>query len=432
MKKRKRLRILLILGMLMAVVIFSCGFGVWTVVVNLFEPAGPANSPTVTFIIREGESTAEIADDLQAQHLINNALAFRLWAEFQGLDRKLQAGAYQLSASMTIPVIVDTFLSASPFEIWVTIPEGWRIPQIAQRFSDNTILKQPLTKFQPNDFIQIAQTGTYKDTNGKSINLASEYWFLSHHPQGPEGGAPDTIQCSMPCDGALEGFLFPSTYLVPLDATASDVIKIMLNTFGEQLCPGPSNHPDAYLSSEQQCEAHGAVIDQTNHKTIFDLLQKDYGNTDSQNMADKLYHALTLASIVEREARTHDDRQGIAAVYYKLYRVSTGELTTAPDPGLGLLQADPTLQYWLGTSSNPWPQLQEGGNQYDNNPYDTYKNVGLPPGPICAPGLDALIQAINPPNTPYFYFITGRDGMTHYARTLQEQEENINKYGLPS
>jgi UPF0755 protein len=206
----------------------------------------------------------------------------------------------------------------------------------------------------------------------------------------------------------------------------------MLNAFGEQLCPGPSNHPDIYLASEQQCEAHGAIIDQTNHKTIFDLLQKNYGNTDSMNMADKLYHALTIASIVEREARTHDDRQGIAAVYYKRYRVSTGELTQTPDPGLSLLQADPTLQYWLGTVSNPWPQLEKGGNQYDNNPYDTYMNEGLPPSPICAPGLDALIQAINPPDTPYFYFITGKDGMTHYARTLQEQEENINKYGLPS
>ncbi len=422
MKRRRRFALIVLLLLLACG--GACGFGIFTVVVNLYQPAGPSDAPPVTFVIREGENTNEIADDLQAKGLIRNALAFRIWARYQNLDTRLQAGAYQLSASMTIPEIVNTFLTNSPDAIWVTIPEGHRVLQMAQAFA----AKEDLVDFKANEFVQIAQTGSYTDTNGKAVSLAAQYWFLNHTPQGSQGGAPNSIQCTASCDGALEGYLFPSTYLVPLNAHASDVIQQMLNLFGEQICPGPSGHPDVYLANEQQCEAHGAIFDQAGHQTIFDLLQKDYGNTDSQNMADKLYHALTLGSIVEREARTHDDRQGIASVYYKRYRVSTGELTP-PESGLSLLQADPTLQYWLGTAATPWPVLQEGGSQYQTNPYDTYQVEGLPPSPICNPGLDALTQAINPPNTPYFYFIAGNDGKTHYASNYQEQQQNIQQYG---
>jgi UPF0755 protein len=424
--RKRRGRLVVILLLLVLVACGALGFGAWTVALNLFQAAGPSDSPVITFIIQEGENTSQIANDLQAKGLIHNALAFELWARYQGLDTKLQAGSYQLSAAMTIPQIVDTLLTDSPDAIWVTIPEGYRIIQMAPVFAaaDNG----DLVDFKASEFIQIAQTGRYTDANGKTVSLASQYWFLNYHPQGAQGGASNSITCTDSCDGALEGYLFPNTYLVDLNSHASDVILQMLNLFGEQLCPGPANQPDPYLANEQQCEAHGAIIDQATHQTIFDLLQKDYGNTDSKTMADKLRHALTLGSIVEREARTHADRQGIASVYYKRYRVSTGELTP-PEGGLALFQADPTLQYWLGTTKTPWPVLQQAGKDYESNPYDTYQVEGLPPSPICSPGLDALTQAINPPNTPYFYFIAGNDGKTHYASTYQEQQQNIQQYG---
>ncbi len=426
MKKRRGPRLLVIALLLVLVGCGACGFGTWTIAVNLFQPAGPPDSPFVTFIIREGETTAEIANDLEAKGLIRNALAFRLWARYQGLDERLQAGSYELSARMTIPQIIDTFRNSSPDAIWVTIPEGYRVIQMAQRFAEHN----DLVNFKPDEFIQIAQTGRYINEEGKTVPLASEYWFLKHNPQGAAGGTPNSIKCAAACDGALEGYLFPNTYLVPLEAHASDVIKQMLSLFGQQLCPGPANKSDEYLANEQQCEAHGAVLDKAGQKTIFDLLQQHYGNSDSKNMADKLYHALTIGSIVEREARTHADRQGIASVYYKRYRVGTGELTP-PEAGLSLLQADPTLQYWLGTTKTPWPELQQAGRDYPAHPYNTYQIEGLTPSPICSPGLDALTQAINPPATPYFYFIADSTGKTHYASTYEEQQQNIQQFGQP-
>ena len=89
------------------------------------------------------------------------------------------------------------------------------------------------------------------------------------------------------------------------------------------------------------------------------------------------------------------------------------------------------MQYALGTPATPWPQLQQAGNSYQLGAYDTYQNAGLPPGPICSPGFDALQQAINPEKTTYFYFIAGKDGVTHYAHTYAEQQQNIARYGTP-
>ncbi len=411
MRRKQRLAIAL------ALVLLGCaligGYSAWSIGLNLVQAAGPPGSPPVQFIIQPGESTAQIGDDLVARKIITNALTFRLWARYKGLDHQLQAGAYQISASMTVPEIVNVFLTSSPVERWVTVTPGERLWQIASHFANEPTLQ----KFKSADFVQIAKTGTYTDATGKSVSLASEYWFLNHDQQ--DGTAPSF---------ALEGYLFPDSYLVASDATAADVAHMLLNDFGQQLCPGPGSQPDAYLSNEQQCEAHAAQ-DPTTHQSIFDLLKSHYSNADGASMADKLYHALTLASIIEREARTHADRQGIASVYYNRYLVSKGELTHV-DAGVDHLQADPTLQYALGTPTQPWPQLTQGGSTYQLGVYDTYQNPGLPPGPICSPGADALTQAINPEKTTYLYFIAGKDGQTHYASNYAEQQQNINKYGI--
>src|ERR1051326_11880 len=146
-------------------------------------------------------------------------------------------------------------------------------------------------------------------------------------------------------------------------------------------------------------------------------------------MADKLFHALTLASIVQREARTDDGRQGLTSVYYNRYLVSKGELK-APEFGLNQMQADPTVQYALGTPDEPWPKWTKPGKDYDVGAYNPYHNPGLPPGPICSPGASALSQSFSPEDSPYFYFIYGKDQKNHYARTLAEQNANIAQYGV--
>src|SRR5215472_12625565 len=121
---RKRQRLVVVFVLFVALFCGTLGFCAWTVGVDVFQSAGPPNSPTVKFVITDNETTATIADDLQAQGLIRSALAFKLWARYKNLDRYLQAGVYQVSASMTIAKMIDLFLTATPIEFPVTIPEG--------------------------------------------------------------------------------------------------------------------------------------------------------------------------------------------------------------------------------------------------------------------------------------------------------------------
>jgi UPF0755 protein len=118
---------------------------------------------------------------------------------------------------------------------------------------------------------------------------------------------------------------------------------------------------------------------------------------------------VTMASIVEKEARVAEERPVIAAVYYN--RLKKGML----------LQADPTVQYALGH--------HVGRVLYRDlavkSPYNTYVNKGLPPGPVAAPGVASLAAAANPANVPYLYFVASPDGHHEFRMTLQEHTSAI-------
>lgn len=135
-----------------------------------------------------------------------------------------------------------------------------------------------------------------------------------------------------------------------------------------------------------------------------------------------VYQAVTLASIVEREAVIPDERPLIASVF--LNRLRKGMY----------LNADPTVQYALGyqKQGHTWwkrPLLLEDLDV--DSPYNTYRHPGLPPGPICNPGLDSLKAVANPAHTDYYYFVANDvagDGSHVFAKTLEEHQANIKKY----
>lgn len=382
------------------VLLFTCGyFGVVTAT-NIFQPAAGPGAPSVKFIVAPYATSSTVADQLQSAGLIHNALIFHLWAKYRGLDQALQAGPHQLSPSMTMDQIIQALEvppgPAKPFVV-VTIPEGKRIFELPAYFA-----AKGLKNFSSSQFLAVAHSGVFAGS--------SQYWFLKHASQG-----------NGPEKDALEGFLFPSTYDIYTDASALDVIKTMLNGFGEQLCPDPDGNIDAYIYDQQTCMAHGRVI--TPGVTIFSALQKHHLT---------LFEAMTLASIVERESRTHAGHLGVASVYYNRYQVAIGKVVPpdGPGSGLGLLQADPTVQYALGTPNTPWPPLQDkGDNLAQNDPYNTYINPGLPPGPISGFGLDTFEAAANPPTNNYFYFFVNQNGTPYYASTYAQHLNNIAKYG---
>jgi UPF0755 protein len=186
----------------------------------------------------------------------------------------------------------------------------------------------------------------------------------------------------------MEGLLFPDTYLIPVNATTGDVVNMMLTEFSDKV--------------------------QQNH---LDVLAK-------QNRLS-LYQMVILASIVEREVRFNQDRPLVASVFWnRIYKPN--------NETVGRLQDDPTVEY--ARDSQPgttiyWKPLRDvGGNIAPNSPWNTYTHAGLPPTPICSPGLASLKAAAAPTKTDYYYFLSKKDGTIVYAKTKTEFEMDVKKY----
>jgi UPF0755 protein len=144
------------------------------------------------------------------------------------------------------------------------------------------------------------------------------------------------------------------------------------------------------------------------------------GAIQAQGLTD--FQTLTLASIVEREAQVASERPMIASVF--LNRMKQG----IP------LQADPTIQYAVAqdpasiAANGWWKRDLTVDDLKINSPYNTYANKGLPPGPICNPGRDAIAAVAHPAQTNFLYFVAKGDGSHAFAATLEEHNANIQKY----
>ncbi len=171
----------------------------------------------------------------------------------------------------------------------------------------------------------------------------------------------------------LEGYLFPDTYQFVDGMRAAVVVERMIQTFYQ--------------------------------KFTVDLQQ------EAAKLGLSVHEAVTLASIIEKEAQVADERQIISAVFHNRLRRGWR------------LDADPTVLYAFG---NPKRPLTSGDLNIDS-PYNTYRYRGLPPGPICNPGLASLIAAVRPAATPYMYFVAMGNGTHYFSHTLREHQRAINK-----
>lgn len=173
----------------------------------------------------------------------------------------------------------------------------------------------------------------------------------------------------------LEGYLFPDTYRIYNDAATEDVVKKMLDNFSKK-------------------------IDQ---KILDDI--KAQGKT--------LPQIITMASLIEKEVAKKEDMKIVSDIFWG--RIKIGQA----------LQSCATLAYILGVNK---PQYTKEDTEIVS-PYNTYKNPGLPPGPICNPGLDAIKAAVYPAKTEYNYFLTNPENkQTIFSRTYEEHVANKAKY----
>lgn len=225
-------------------------------------------------------------------------------------------------------------------------------------------------------FITIPEGYTIQKTASKLDQLGGPIKGASYTDLAQHGQFGDDFLQGRPPGASLEGFLFPDTYLVPRDATAKQLITLQLDQFGR------------IWTAERKAEAATRKL--------------------------SVLQIVTLASIIEREARFDVDRGLVASVFYNRLAINMP------------LQADATVLYAKGV----W---QAGVTQDDRkvvSPYNTYLHAGLPPGAIASPGLKSIDAALSPPTTTYLYYLSDPQGHNHYATTYAQFVQLLHQYGL--
>ena len=197
----------------------------------------------------------------------------------------------------------------------------------------------------------------------------------------------EPLLADRPEGASLQGYLFPASYPLRNDTTAASLVDAMIAALGEAL--GPELRADLAASELT------------------------------------LHEVLTLAAIVEREAVLREEQPIVASVF--LNRLAEGIK----------LDADPTVQFAItegaegaeGDPADGWWKLELTLDDLAfESPYNTYLTAGLPPGPIANPGIEAIRAVLRPAETEYFYFVATGDGSHAFAETLEEHQENVERY----
>lgn len=327
MKSKKKIGILI--GIIAVVVI---GF-----FVTLSVMGGPVdkNDTELTVItVEQGSSTGTIAATLEEKGLIKNTFIFKLKSKLGGYDGEYKAGQYAISKSMSMKEQMELIKSGKTVGQMFTIPDGNTLEKNANLLAESEIVTA-------EEFLNEAANGDF------------DYEFLKDIPKRAN---------------RLEGFLYPESYQVDLDADAHDVIDVMLKQFD-------SIFTDEYYEKAEKLD-----------KSILEVM--------------------TVASIIEREAKTDEDKKKVASVIYN--RLEEG----MP------LQMDSILAYITGEEKIK-ASLADTQVESDYNPYT---NKGLPPGPICSPGKASIEAALNPADTDYLYFVATDklDGTNVFSETYEE------------
>lgn len=291
--------------------------------------------------IEEGSSTAAIAENLKDCGLIRNTIYFRVFSRLNDMDSHYQAGTYTFTQGKW-----------SVADVCSLLVEGGR----SSMGEVQVTIVEGLTVKQTAQVLADAGLGTVENY----LAYAAEGDF-SQYPYIPEKGTeiePAT---------RLEGFLFPDTYMIDTAWSEQQIFDMLLAQFNKVWT---DNGYDA------QAEAAGRSV----------------------------YEIVTMASLVEKEAKIDEDRPLIAGVFYK--RLDMGML----------LESCATVQFILG---EPKATLTYSDISIDN-PYNSYKNEGLPPGPIACPGKASLAAALNPTESDYLYFRARTDGSHRFSKTFEE------------
>jgi UPF0755 protein len=289
--------------------------------------------------IPPGISTAEIGRRLTEAGIVPDQLTFRAALWWTSAGNRLQAGEYRFNRALPPVEVIETLARGDVFTVRITFPEGLTIAEMATLFED------------------------------RGFGRASAFVTAASDPAA--------IRDLDPAARDLEGYLFPDTYALPRNASATALVSLMVRRFRS---------------------AYAAAL----------------GDREADAMLS-VRELVTLASLVEKETAAADERPVVSAVYRNRLRIGMP------------MQADPTVVYALAKAGRYDGNIRRSDLGVDS-PYNTYRYPGLPPGPIAAPGAAALAAAFFPADVPYLYFVSRNDGTHVFASTLAEHNQNVRRF----
>lgn len=371
-KKQDRTAKRIVAVVMSLVVVFflaTCTFGFFWVKSSL-EPINTEAKKTIQVEIPEGSSTKEIANILFEKDLIKNATVFNYYSKIKSYNN-YQSGFYNLSQSMSVDDLAKALQeSGTPTAQEepagkVLIVEGYTLTQIANSVTLNakTDDKTDKTPFTSEEFLATVTNQEFID------RMVATYPNLFASLPAADSGVIYR----------LEGYLFPAVYDYYDDATIEDLVEQMISTTDARLQPY-------------------------------------YEAIANKNLT--VNEVLTLASLVEKEGSTDEDRRNIASVFFNRLNAEMP------------LQSNIAILYAQGKLGEETTLAEDTNIDTSiESPYNIYWRAGLMPGPVNSPSLSAIEAVLNANATDYYYFVADvTTGTVYFANTIEEHDQNVATY----
>ena len=365
-KKKSRLKGCLVTTLVLLILFGAGGFFGLSYAKSVLQPVDPNSKQYVRVQIPDGANTQQIGSALEKSGVIKNGLVFTVYAKYKNYT-ELKSGYYNLQKSMSVEdVIKELQKGGTPEPQEVTLAE--------------------LTIPEGYTLEQIAHTvgqlqGEFKEPMTAEAFMAKvqDETFIAQEV----AKYPNLLE-SLPAKDSgvryrLEGYLFPATYAIKESTTIESLIDNMLAAMDKNLSP------------------HYAAIKEKN-LTVNELL--------------------TIASLVEKEGAKTEDRKLIAGIFYNRLNQNMP------------LQSNIAILYAEGKLGQNISLADDAAIDTSiDSPYNVYTKVGLMPGPVDSPSLDAIESSINQTKSDYLYFVANvQDGKVYYATTREEHDRNVQEH----
>lgn len=349
------------------IALLATGFFVYRYVDSSIKPLDSSSTEYITVDIPEGSGNKYIGQILEKAGVIKSATVFNYYTKFKNYSN-FQSGYYNLQASMDLDAICKLLKEGGtpqpekPSLGKILVTEGYTIKQISEAVTKNSAKKNASTPYSSEDFLKVVQDEAFIS------KMAAKYPKLL-------SSLPSADQVTY----RLEGYLFPATYSYYKETSMEDIVEEMISTM------------DSYMSQYYDTIAASG-------KSVNDVL--------------------TLASLVEKEGSTDDDRRNIASVFYNRMN------NNMP------LQSNIAILYAMGKLGEETSLAADASIDTSiDSPYNVYTNTGLMPGPVDSPSLAAIEATVNPASTDYYYFVADvKTGKVYYSENFDDHQANVEKY----